>query len=182
MPKPKLLIRKGLIQIQGRTRPSIQVQAVVDEQLAAILLAHFANDPLFKRTMYINGFGEGPSAPSRPLQPIMSGFLKNDACPEITIKTLLAGQTYQGNSLWDLACFEYIARRAFDGLLEVLAVAAELGRETTYSHPALAAFEGDKAVARAEGGGPADGHRFSAEPAARDGCPSRARAALAQAL
>ncbi|MGF7473526.1 hypothetical protein WFJ45_22285, partial [Salmonella enterica subsp. enterica serovar Minnesota] len=84
------------------TRPSIQALAIVDERLAALLMEHFANDSLFKRTMYINGFGDGPGAPSRPLQPMMSGFLKNDACPEITVKTLLAGQTIQGNSLWDL--------------------------------------------------------------------------------
>lgn len=145
MTTPKLLIRKGLIQVQGRTRPSIQVQAVVDERLAALLMEHFANDPLFKRTMFINGFGDGPGAPNRPLQPMMSGFLKNDACPEITVKTLLAGQTYQGNSLWDLGCFEYIARRAFDALLEMLAIARELGRETSYGGPDLAAIEADTA-------------------------------------
>ena len=143
MTTPKLLIRKGMIQIQGRTRPSIQVQAIVDERLAALLMEHFANDPLFKRTMYINGFGDGPGAPGRSLQPLMSSFLKNDACPEISVKTLLAGQSYQGNSLWDLGCFEYIARRAFDALVEMLAIAAELGRETAYGGPDLAAFEAD---------------------------------------
>jgi hypothetical protein len=142
---PKLLIRKGLVQIQGRTRPSIQALAIVDERLAALLLEHFANDSLFKRTMYINGFGDGHGAPSRPLQPMMSGFLKNDACPEITVKTLLAGQTFQGNSLWDLGCFEYIARRAFDALVEMLAIARELGRETSYGGADLTAFEADTA-------------------------------------
>jgi hypothetical protein len=140
-----------LVPIQGRTRPSIQAQAVVDEQLAALVLEHFANDPLFKRTMYINGFGEGPGAPSRSLQPLMSGFLKNDACPEITVKTLLAGQTYQGSSLWDLGCFEYIARRAFDALLEILAVAGELGRETAYTGPAPAVSEPNRLVDLAGG-------------------------------
>ena len=63
MTRPKLLIRKGLIQVQGRTRPSIQAQAMVDERLATLLMEHFANDPLFKRTMFINGFGDGPGAP-----------------------------------------------------------------------------------------------------------------------
>jgi hypothetical protein len=146
--RPKLLIRKGLIQVQGRTRPSIQAQAMVDERLATLLMEHFANDPLFKRTMFINGFGDGPGAPSRPLQPIMASFLRNDACPEICVKTLLAGQTYLGNSLWDIGCFEYIACRAFDALVVMMAVAAELGRETSYDGGrAPARLEADRVLA-----------------------------------
>ena len=78
----------------------------------------------------------------------MASFLRNDACPEICVKTLLAGQTYLGNSLWDIGCFEYIACRAFDALVAMMAVAAELGREISYDGGrAPARLEADRVLA-----------------------------------
>jgi hypothetical protein len=62
-------------------------------------------------------------------------MLKSDGCPEVTIKTILAGQTYQANGIWDMLAFEYIAKRAFDALLDVMAGVNELRTETRYYGP-----------------------------------------------
>lgn len=146
----RLVIRKGLVNIQGKTRPVIQVIAEIDPKTAAILNEHFPNDSLFKRTLYSGGPPPGVPMPSGSLGPFLANFVKNDACPEVTVKSLIAGQTYQGNSLWETASFEYIAKRSFDSLLELASVCAELGKESYYAPGAdIAAFEADAAAERA---------------------------------
>lgn len=145
MQAPKLLIRKAVVNVQNRKRPCIQVQATVDPKLLPTLNEHFAGEILFKRTSYQNGFPEGTPAAPAPLVPHIGAMLKNDACPEITVKAILAGQLYQASGIWDMKAFEYIAMRAFDSLVEMLVTVAELGRETVYAGIAsdLAAFAAD---------------------------------------
>jgi hypothetical protein len=132
MQPPKLLIRKGMVMVQGRNRPCIQVLAIVDPLVKSKLEDLFANENLFKRTAYSNGFPAGFPQPTPSLAPHLGTFMKSDACPEITVKTILAGQLYQAQSIWEMKAFEFIACRAFDALVDFTATVVELGRETTY--------------------------------------------------
>lgn len=144
----KLMIRKGMVNIQGRNRPCVQVQADVGEDMQAVLLEHFTNENLFKRSSYSNGLPPGVPTPSPGLSPHLFALLKNDACPEITVKTILAGQLHQANGIWEMMAFEYIAKRAFDALCDMMASVNELQTETVYMGAGadLAAFAADTAA------------------------------------
>lgn len=135
MQTPKLLIRKGMVVVQGRNRPCIQVIAIVDPVLKAKLEENFLNDNMFKRSAYSMGFPAGTPTPSPSLAPHLGNMLKSDACPELTVKTLLAGQLFQAGSIWEMKAFEYIAQRAFDSLVDFSQTVMELGRELTYVTP-----------------------------------------------
>jgi hypothetical protein len=135
MQAPKLLIRKGMVAIQGRNRPCIQVLAVLDPLLKTKLEENFLTENLFKRSAYTNGFPAGTPQPSPSLVPHLGAMLKSDACPEVTVKTLLAGQLFQAQSVWEMKAFEYIAQRAFDALVDFCASVVELGTETVYAPP-----------------------------------------------
>ncbi len=132
MQPPKLLIRKGMVMIQGRSRPCIQVLAIVDPTVKARLEESFQGENLFKRSAYATGFPAGFPTPSASLAPHLGILMKSDACPEVTVKTILGGQLYQAGSLWEMKAFEFIARRAFDALVDLIETVLELGRETTY--------------------------------------------------
>ncbi len=132
MTAPRLLIRKAMLNIQGRIRPCIQVQADVSPELTAKLNQHFLNENLFRRASYAQGFPAGVPAPAPSMAPHLTAFIKNDACPEITVKTLLAGQMQQCTSIWEVIAFEYIAQRAFDSFCAVAKTVAEVGTETVY--------------------------------------------------
>lgn len=133
MQPPKLLIRKGMVMIQGRNRPCIQVLAVVDPAIKAKLEESFGTENLFKRSAYSMGFPAGTPLPLPTLAPHLAALIKNDACPEITVKTLLAGQLFQAQSVWEMKAFEYIACRAFDAFVDFTQAVIELGTETTYA-------------------------------------------------
>ena len=121
--------------MQGRNRPCIQVLAELDPALKSKLEGLFASENLFKRTAYSNGFPASMVQPSGPLAPHVAMLLKSDACPEITVKTILQGQLHQANSVWEMKAFEYIAQRAFDSLVDFCTTVVELGRETVYAPP-----------------------------------------------
>jgi hypothetical protein len=140
MSAPRLVIRKAMMDVGGKQRPVIQVQAVFEPALQARLNDLFGTEVLFKRAVYAQGFPEGTPLPSPAMAPALNAFLKNDACPEVTVKTLLAGQKLQTNSLWDIVAFEYIAKRSFDNLCEFAATVAELGTETVYRGSTAADF------------------------------------------
>lgn len=131
-------------------RPYIAVRANIDPAAKTFLLAHFASETLFKRTAYVNGFTDGGLQASPALERMLASFVRNDACPEITVKTLTAGQTYEGANLWDLQCFEFVAKRAFDSLLELAAGAAAFDGTQMYrgfaASAELAASGGDTAL------------------------------------
>jgi hypothetical protein len=155
MQTPKLLIRKGMVVIQGRSRPCIQVLAIVNPVVKAKLEEHFLTENLFKRSAYSNGFPAGTPEPQPSLAPHLAALLKSDACPEVTVKTLLAGQLFQAQSIWEMKAFEYIAQRAFDSFIDFATSVMELGREMAYV-PAqaqrladTAAFAADMAADRA---------------------------------
>lgn len=133
MQAPILRIRKKILTIQGKVRPCVQVQAYVDPRLQSTLVEHFGNEPLFKKSMYAGGLPEGATPPTASLAPMLAGFLKNDACPEISVKTLLAGQMHQASGAWEMLSFEFIAKRAFDSLVELATCVSELGTETYYA-------------------------------------------------
>lgn len=144
----RLLIRKGMVSIQGRSRPCIQIQAAIDPDMQAVLLEHFSNENLFKRSSYSSGLPAGVPLPAPALSPHLFNLLKNDACPEITVKTILAGQLHQANGIWEMMAFEYIAKRAFEGLLDMMACVNELQTETSYAGGGsdVAAFAADTAA------------------------------------
>ena len=144
----RLLIRKGMVNIQGRNRPCVQVLAQLAPAMHTLLLENFGNENLFKRTTYQNGFPDGIPKPSPYLMPYLQAFLKNDACPEITVKSLLAGQLQQCQNIWEMMVFEYVAKRAFDALLDMIACAVELQTETIYAAPGAdaLAFAADTAA------------------------------------
>ena len=129
----KLMIRKGMVSVQGRNRPCIQVQAVVDPDMHAVLMEHFSNENLFKRSSYSMGLPAGVPLPPSSIAPHLFNLIKNDACPEINVKTLLAGQLQQCQNIWEMMAFEYIAKRAFDALAEMIVCVNELQTETSYT-------------------------------------------------
>jgi hypothetical protein len=117
----------------------------------AVLTEHFQNENLFKRSSYAAGFPAGVPTPNASLAPHLSMLLRSDACPEITVKTILAGQLLQAATIWEMMAFEYIAKRAFDSLCDMMATIGELQTETVYMGPAgdVTAFEADTAIERA---------------------------------
>ena len=143
MPAAKLLIRKRMLQAQGKVRPTCFVQAVVDGGVRGPLEAHFAQETLFRRAAYSQSWPDGTIGVSASLAPYLAAFLKNDACPEITVKTLLAGQSHQGANAWEMMSFELIAKVAFDNLLQLISAAGELDREIYYAGMAPASALSD---------------------------------------
>lgn len=147
-----LKLAQRFVSIHGKMRPMIEVQAVIDPASKAVLLENFGNETLFRRTSYANGFSDGGLQPSPALARQLGGFLKNDACPEVTVKTLLAGQKYEGAGLWDVLCFEFIAKRSFDTLVELAQGARGFGQSRIYlgndaaAEPNVLAFEADTAA------------------------------------
>ena len=153
MTQPRLSITKSMQMIHGKLRPLVNVRAHIEPRAAAFLLEHFSNETLFKRTAYANGFTDGGLQASPPLSRMLANFIRNDACPEITVKNLMAGQKYEGTGMWDIQCFEFIAKRSFDGLTELaegvqgfLAPAVYFGHGAT---PGLASTLKDAASAMA---------------------------------
>lgn len=150
MTAAKLLIRKRMVQVQGKVRPTCFVQAIVDPAVQGALEVHFATETLFRRAAYSQSWPEGTIKIPAPLAPSLAAFLKNDACPEITVKTLLAGQSYQGANALEMMSFELIAKVAFDNLLELITTVRQLDSDLHYfgSAPSadLSAFETDAEV------------------------------------
>jgi hypothetical protein len=143
----RLLIAKRMMTIHGKARPFIEVKAEIAPGPAAFLLEYFAAEAVFRRTAYAGGFTDGGLQPSPPLARMLANFVKNDACPEITVKTLMAGQKYEGGGMWDILCFEFIAKRSFDALVELAAGANGFTTPNIYlgfdAAPDATAFEAD---------------------------------------
>lgn len=137
-----------MVNIQGRIRPCIQVQADVSSLMVEKLSQHFLNENLFKRSSYSQGFPAGVPTPAPALAPHLAALIKNDACPEITVKTILSGQMYQAQGIWEVMAFEYIAQRAFDSLCTMMKSVAEVGIEVVYMPLGsdIAAFAADFAA------------------------------------
>lgn len=133
MRAPVLKIRKKVLNIQGNDRPVVQVIADMDSDAKAALEQYFLEVTLFKRTMFSNGFPKDLQPPEPELMPHLMAFVRDDACPEVTVKTLLTGQLFQSKGPWELMSFEYIAKRAFDSLMVLLACIGEMGREVEYA-------------------------------------------------
>ena len=150
MAAPKLTIVKRMVLVHGKQRPFIEVKATISADHTPFILEHFGSENLFKRTAYVNGFSDGGLQASPPLVRMLNHFVKSDACPEVTVKTLLSGQRYEGNGLWDLLCFEFIAKRSFDALIELADGAAGFGATAVYhgfgTTPDFTAFEADTAT------------------------------------
>jgi hypothetical protein len=153
MAAPKLVIRKRMQFIQGKMRPCCWVQAHVEPDLRAVLDEHFLNEPLFKRAAYAQFWPEGALAIPAALAPSLNNFLKNDACPEITVKTLLQGQLHQGATAWEMMSFELVAKLAFENFLAITVTAQELNCDLVYEGAAANVaidFSPDNAVERLE--------------------------------
>ena len=153
MAAPKLVIRKRMQFIQGKVRPCCWVQASVDPELRAVLDEHFLNETIFKRAAYAQFWPEGALAMPAALAPALNNFLKNDACPEITVKTLLQGQLHQGANAWEMMSFEFVGKLAFENFLAIAAMATELNCELVYDGAATIApivFSADNAVEQLE--------------------------------
>ncbi len=133
MQAPKLMIRKGLVAIQGGKRPAIQIFAIVDPVLKAKLMESYLGENLFKRSSFANGMPDGLPPPSGSLATHIAAMVKNDACPEVTVKTILNGQVFQGQTLWEVKAFEYFACRAFDALVDLMGTVVEMERQTYYT-------------------------------------------------
>ncbi|MBL8566838.1 MAG: hypothetical protein JNM89_14080 [Hyphomicrobiaceae bacterium] len=172
MQVPKLLLRKGIITSQGQRRPAIQILASVDPAVKTRLEESFLTENLFKRSVYAQGLPEGTPAPTPTLAPHISALFRNDACPEITVKTILNGQLFQAQSLWEVKAFEYAACRAFDALVDLMATVVELNREVSYEPEAArqlvdaVAFAADCAAEAAAARAAADAATAAAPPVA----------------
>jgi hypothetical protein len=152
---PHLAMIKAMKLVHGKLRPIIEVQAFIAPSERAFLLEHFHGETLFKRTAYSTGFSDGGLQPSPPLARMLANFVRNDACPEVTVKTLLSGQKYEASGLWDMQCFAFVAQRSFDGLCEL--AQASTGFDVTHRYfgfgvtPDAAAFAADTALEMAAG-------------------------------
>ena len=133
MASPKLVIRKGMFLIQGKVRPCCSVQAIVAPNVRAILDEHFLSEPLFKRAAYSGSWPAGALPIPAALAPALAVLLKNDACPEITVKTLLGGQLHQGANVWEMMAFEFIAKVSFDNFAAIVQMASEMGSDVVYA-------------------------------------------------
>lgn len=131
-PAAKLLIRKRMQFIQGKTRPCCFIQAFVEPDVQAVLEEHFLTDQLFKRAAYAASWPKGAIEIPAPLAPALSTFLKNDACPEITVKTILSGQLHQGANVWEMMAFELIGKLAFDNFVALCTTVGDLKRDIYY--------------------------------------------------
>jgi hypothetical protein len=147
MAAPRLVIKKRMQFIQGKVRPTCHVQAFVEPKLQTILEEHFATEALFKRSAYSANWPATAIPVPAPLTSAMGNFLKNDACPEITVKTMLAGQMYQGTNAWEMLSFELAAKLSFDNFLALVQAAYELDRDVIYvglgNDVDIATFEAD---------------------------------------
>lgn len=132
MSAPKLVIKKKMLHIQGRVRPCCQVQAIVSPAMQAVLDEHFQNETLFKRAAYAQHWPEGALKIPPAIAAAVTTFLKNDACPEITVKTLTAGQLHQGANVWEMMAYEFIGKLAFENFLAMTATISEMGRHVVY--------------------------------------------------
>ncbi len=152
MSNPKLVIRKRMQFIQGKVRACCYVQAMVNPQLQGILEEHFVNEALFKRAAYSTSWPNGALAIPPELAPHVSTFLKNDACPEITVKTMLAGQMFQGANAWEMMCFEFISKLAFDNFAGLVRAVDELDRDIVFHGSAMRGIDeaSEDAVQRLE--------------------------------
>jgi hypothetical protein len=133
MAPAKLVMRKGMFLIQGKVRACCSVQAIVDPKVRAVLDEHFLAEPLFRRAAYSGAWPAGALAIPPALAPHVSALLKNDACPEITVKTLLAGQLHQGANVWEMMSFEFIAKLAFDNFAAMVQSVSEMGSDIVYA-------------------------------------------------
>lgn len=133
MAPAKLVIRKGMFLIQGKVRPCCSVQVVVAPETRAVLDEHFLAEALFKRAAYAGIWPEGAIAIPGALAPHVATLLKNDACPEITVKTMLGGQLHQGANVWEMMAFEFIAKLAFENFLALDQMISEMGTDVIYT-------------------------------------------------
>ena len=150
MSSPKLVIRKGMFLIQGKVRACCSVQAFVSPEALAVLEEHFMAEPLFKRASYAAGWPQGALAIPAAIAPHVQILMKNDACPEITVKTLLAGQLHQGANVWEMMSFEFIAKLAFENFFAICQSASEMGTDIVYMGAAGADIAQFKADTHAE--------------------------------
>ena len=150
MSRPKLIIKKKMLLIQGKVRPCCQAQAIVSPELQAALDEHFAGETLFKRAAYAQAWPNGALEIPAFLAPALAAFLKNDACPEVTVKSLMSAQLHQGATVWEMMAFEFVAKLAFENFLGLCASVSELGRDVIYEGVSAAAdleaFKADTAV------------------------------------
>ncbi len=133
MTAPKLVILKRMLLIQGKVRPCCHVQIVLDPAIKSIVEEHFLSEALFKRSAYSQNWPQGAIPVPAALAPAMSAFLKNDACPEITVKTMLLGQMHQASNVWEMMCFELAAKLSFDNFLALATTVAELNSNVIYA-------------------------------------------------
>ena len=152
MSAPKLVIKKKMLFIQGKVRPCCQVQAFVSPELQAALDEHFHAETLFKRAAYASSWPANALEVPAALAPALSAFLKNDACPEITVKTITASQMHQAANVWEMMAFEFIAKLAFENFLALSRTVSELGVDVIYDGVTqggdLAAFTADTSAER----------------------------------
>ena len=64
------------------------------------------------------------------------------------MKSILAGQLYQGQTIWEMMAFEYVSKRAYDALTDMMSCVHELQTETCYcgNGPDVATFAADSAA------------------------------------
>lgn len=128
----ELRIVNRLVQLPGKIKPVCEVKAIIPPAEAKILVDNFGNEPLFKRTSFATGFADCGYELSPSLQRTLANFVRNDACPEVLVKTMIGGQRFEGSTLWDILCFEFCVRLGFDALLELCRTVREFDQVHVY--------------------------------------------------
>lgn len=132
MSAARLVIKKRMLLIQGKVRPCCHVQALVTPDVQAALDEYFQAEALFKRAAYAQTWPKGAIEVPAAIAPALTNFLKNDACPEITVKTITAGQMHQGANVWEMMAFEFVAKLAFDNFSSLVQAVQELNKDVSY--------------------------------------------------
>ena len=131
----KLIIKKRLIQAtKHQLKPSVNAIARLPLDIREIMLDSFGHETLFKKAIMLGARPgrAGDNNNSVFESKILDAFFKREESLEITVSSLMIGQTYVGDSIWDALGFELVAKRAFDTMLVLLQTIHEFDEERIY--------------------------------------------------
>jgi len=131
----KLIIKKRLIQANAhQIKPSVNAIARLPLNMRGLMLDSFGHESLFKKAIMI---GTRPGRAGDDLNNafevrVLDAFFKREESLEITVSSIMIGQTYVGDSIWDALGFELVAKRAFNTMLTLLETLQQFDEEVVY--------------------------------------------------
>jgi len=133
--QPKLIIKKRLVQATvHQAKPSVNAIARLPLNMSGLMLDQFGHETLFKKAIMIGGrpARAGDDTNNAFETRVLDAFFKRDESLEITVSSLMIGQTYVGDSIWDALGFEVVVKRAFNSMLTLLEAVQQFDTEIVY--------------------------------------------------